>query len=139
MTMGHGDAYTGTVYSDDPTVHVELGMGGSPVAVGPESHASFTVSEEATHVAGFAWSYAATGAHQTVLVSPDQQTHRWSAVAPPFSFDGSNGGLVEEAVPGEWNLATAGAGQFTGGGATIAETVETRYELEDGEFVDVSP
>jgi hypothetical protein len=74
-----------------------------------------------------------------VLVSPDQQTHRWSAVAPPFSFDGSNGVLVEEAVPGEWNLATAGAGQFTGGGATIAETVETRYELEDGELVDVSP
>lgn len=139
MTMGHGDAYTGTAYTDEATVHLSHFNGVSPFFLEPKPYDAFTVSESATHVAGFAWSAAFTGAHETVLVDPEQETYRWSALAPPLFFDGEFEALVEEAIPGEWHLATAGAGVFAGGGGLFAETVETQYELERGEVVNVSP
>lgn len=140
MTMGHGDAHTGTVYTDEATeLLTHSNNVAPPASMQPEPYASFTVSEEATHVAGFAYSWAFTGAHETVLVDPDGGTHRWSAHAAPLMFDSAFAELVTEAIPGDWHLTTVGAGQFAGGGAMLAETVETVYELEDGEVVDVSP
>lgn len=140
MTMGHGEAHTGTVYADEATVRLEhSNFMVPPFLVEPEPYASFTVSEEATHVAGFVFSYAYTGVQETVLVDPEQETYRWSAHALPMQDDLTFANVLTEAIPGEWHLASLGAGQVTLGDVTIFETVETVYELEDGEVVDVSP
>lgn len=138
MTMGAGENWTGTAYVDEATLLVEHFNAFAPGAASP--HASFAVTDEATHTLGLAWSGAYTGAHETMLVDPNGTAHPMTAIAPPMSFQATAWQWVGPAIPGEWQIATAGAGQFAGGGVTAYETVETAIQMENGEPVsDVNP
>lgn len=137
MTMGAGMNWTGTAYVDEATVRLSHFNGmAPPFFVDPNPHSSFTISEEATHMVGFAWTSASGGVHDTALVDPEGNITHYDAVAPPFSFSFASAWILQPAVPGQWEIATAGAGQWSGGGAFIAETIETTYQLEDGEPVE---
>lgn len=137
MTMGAGNAWTGTAYVDEATQLVDHFNGvAPPFLVEPNPHASFTVTDEATHLLAFAWSSAATGAHETMLVAPNGTAYPLTAAAGPMGFSAASQQILQPASPGQWELATAGAGQWAAGGVSAWETVETAYTLEDGEAVE---
>lgn len=139
MTMGAGEDWTGTAYVDEATELADhVNAMAPPFVVEPNPHASFTVTEEATHLLAFAWSSAATGAHATALVGPNGTPYPLPTVAGPTEASFASQQMMQPAVPGQWEIVTAGAGQWAGGGVSAWETIETAYTLEDGEPVDAS-
>lgn len=137
MTMGAGMNWTGTAYVDHPTPLIEHFNGmAPPFFVEPNPHASFTVSSEATHILGFAWSSAYTGAHETMLVDPEDNVRHFEAIAPPMSSAAQGQIILQPAIAGQWEVVTAGAGQWAGGGVSLIETVEEAYVMEDGRRVE---
>jgi len=129
MVVEHGLGWTGEYYVYEPIPL--LGMD-AYVAVDPEEptepelapkpYEAFTVSAEAAYVYGFAYAWAFAGASETVLVDPNGEARRHTAVGVPFGGQGTFYDL--EAVAGEWHVAQAGAGAATGGGVYLWELRE---------------
>ncbi len=132
MTMGSGDGWEGTYYVSEATelfAHSNA-VGADPsgsTTADPNPVASGTVSEDATYVSGYAYSYAYGGAHETAIEDPSGETHEFRAVGAPFAL--SSAFMDTEAIPGEWRLATLGAGVAAGGGVFLWEVTETTGEL----------
>ncbi|MGB0653533.1 MAG: hypothetical protein ACPGQL_10070 [Thermoplasmatota archaeon] len=129
-SMGNGDGWTGQYFISEANTLTEHFSG---IAVDPEDpqnyyaapapHASFTVGEDASYIYGFILSIAVGGAHETLLVDPAQTPHAYTAVGAPFEqhFDFWD----IDAVPGQWEVVTAGAGVVALGGVFLWEVVET--------------
>lgn len=135
-SMGTGDGWTGTYYLDTATPLVQhfniLGVDPTdptnPIAQ-PSPHASFVVSETATHLYGFAFSFSFAGAHDIVLVDPANQPREFRSYNVVLAGEDADAFIDEPAIPGTWNLAAAGGGAVAGGGAFLWEITETTGTL----------
>ncbi|MDX1612199.1 MAG: hypothetical protein R3185_07500, partial [Candidatus Thermoplasmatota archaeon] len=134
MTMGSGTNWTGTYYVDEarPLFEANTDTFVNPEdpganQVGAPIMGSATVSEEATYVTGFLYSYAFAGASDTSVVDPDHERHGFTSVGAPFSF--AFAFVDVDAKPGDWYLESTGAGVAAGGGAFLYEIVETTGTL----------
>lgn len=131
----YGRNWTGTYYVDEANVVLENldGSGltdpppeGQPfAAVSP--HATFTVSEDAMYLYGIVVNAAVAGARATVLHTPTGEVRHYEAVGAPG--DESVVRIDEPALPGQWRLATTGAGAFTFSDVLLAEITETTGTL----------
>ncbi len=128
-SMGFGQNWTGTYYLDEARALVEHFSAIFPdnedpaeSTVAPKPHASFTVSDDATYLYGWIFSFAFAGAHETILIDPAHESHQYTATGAPegFEFDFWN----MDAIPGQWEIGTLGAGVAAGGGAFLWEIVE---------------
>ncbi len=133
-SMGSGENWKGTYYVDEARELVQhLSMiypsEADPTSptVQPKPHSTFTVSDDATYIYGWIFSFAVGGAHETMLVDPAGNTHPYTAAGTPAGGEGDF--WDEEALAGKWELVTAGAGIATGGGAFLWEVVETTGTL----------
>lgn len=99
-------------FSDVPT------EGGQPYTDAPEPYHTFTMGEGTT-LYGFVGAESVAGARSLVLVEPDSN-HR--LVAAPGAPEGEQFLFLDEpGKAGEWRLATAGAGGFSGAFAELHE------------------
>lgn len=132
MTMGSGTGWTGTYYVSEATelfAHTS-DVGADPsgnVRADPSPAASGTVGDQADYVTGFAYAYAFGGAHETAVADPEGELHEFQAVGAPFGV--SFGFLDTDAIPGDWHVATLGAGVAAGGGVFLWEITETTGQL----------
>ncbi len=133
MTMGSGTDWTGTYYVSEATelfAHTNA-IGADPTSgttmVDPSPATSGTVGEEATYVSGYAYSFAFAGAHETAVEDPEGELHEFRAVGAPFGV--AAGFMDTQAIPGEWRVATLGAGAAAGGGVFLWEVTETTGQL----------
>lgn len=146
MSMGHGLNWTGTYYIDTIETLAEVlnhvvppvNEDGSPntAFLMANPHTSFTMSEQATYLAGFTFSYAMAGAHDTRLIDPNNEVHEWTATSTDNPATGGEGSFVGpddflklDAVPGEWQATMVGAGFVAVGGVFVYEIVETAGTL----------
>lgn len=133
--MGAGTGWTGTYYLDEATVLIVnidgAGLDDAPPEGEPFARVSpygtFTVSTDATYLYGFVQNAAVAGARTTVLYPPEGEPQRYEAVGAPEDFSGTY--IDTAAIPGEWHLATAGAGGMSFSYVLIAEVVETTGTL----------
>lgn len=135
-SMGTGDGWTGTYYLDtaEPLVqHFNL-IGVDPTdptapLLQPNPQATFTVEQGATHLFGFVFSFSFAGAHDVVLVGPDNQPREYRSYSGVVVNEYSEAFIDEPAQPGEWRLVAAGGGLVAGGGAFLWAVTETTGTL----------
>lgn len=135
-SMGTGHNWRGTYYLDTATPvlqHFNI------IGVDPEDptspylearpYAAFTVSEGATYLYGFIFSFSFTGAHDVILADPANQPREFRSYNVGVAGEGADATIDEAAMPGEWQLLTVGAGVVAGGGAFLWEITETTGTL----------
>lgn len=135
-SMGTGHGWTGTYYRDTATPLVQhisvVGVDPTdptqPVAQ-PNPQAQFTVSEGATYLFGFVFSFSFAGAHELVLVDPSNQPREFRSYNAMAAGENADVFVDEAAMPGTWRLVAAGGGLVAGGGAFLWEIAETSGTL----------
>ncbi|MEA3166803.1 MAG: hypothetical protein QOJ26_1677 [Thermoplasmata archaeon] len=108
-------------FDDEPTA------GGQPYTAPPQPYHSFTV-REGTTLYGYIVAETVVAAREVALIDPTNQARHVTATG---ALDGGSAGLFldEPAIPGEWRLATGGAGGFSGAFAEIFELTEGSFTL----------
>ena len=135
-SMGTGEGWTGTYYRDTATslvqsfdiVGVDPGNPSQPYTQAAP-YSGFTVSEQATYLFGFVFSFSFGGAHEVVLVGPDSQPREFRSYNGAVAGEDADAFIDEPAIPGQGHLATGGAGVVAGGGAFLWEITETSGTL----------
>ena len=135
-SMGTGHGWTGTYYIDSSKVLVQQF---NIVGVDPENptqpfaephpNGQFTMSEQATYLFGFVFSFSFGGAHDVVLVGPDNQPREYRSYNAAAAGEDSDAFIDEPAMAGTWQLVMGGAGVVAGGGAFLWEITETSGTL----------
>jgi hypothetical protein len=131
-TSATGTGYSGPYFDtagDVLSTHFNLIVPMAPAPPNPSS--SFTVTAEHTHVMAFLFDFAAAGAHSTALAAPDGR--HWQSFSTgdpdgnPIVSSRSEESLVfVPAAPGDWHVATVGAGAFVAGGGLLAYGITQR-------------
>lgn len=131
-SMGTGHGWTGTYYLDSAAPLVQhfsiVGVDPTDPAasfVQPNPQASFDVSEGATYLYGFVFSFSFAGAHDIVLVDPANQPREFRSYNAVAAGEDADVFIDEAAQPGTWRLVAVGAGAVSGGGAFLWEITET--------------
>ncbi|MHB1260428.1 MAG: hypothetical protein ACYC2H_01795 [Thermoplasmatota archaeon] len=108
-------------FDDDPS------QGGQPITTAPQPYWTFTMTE-GTLLYGFIEVESVAGARSLVLVDPANQQRN---VVSHGDLQGGDSALFldEPGQAGEWRLATAGAGGFTGTFARLFEVTEGSYTM----------
>jgi hypothetical protein len=115
--------FDGLGFDDDPT------QGGQPFA-NPNPYATFTVAGGENHrLYGALVAEAVAGGRAVVLIGPDHQARHVEVVDPVADGDGMVLWLDEPALAGQWHIASAGAGGFSGGFAELYEVVLTESQM----------
>ncbi len=136
ISMGFERDWTGTYYLDTAAVEVEHHnlVGVDPDAPGtyyddatPPS--KFQVDADDDYLVGFVFSFAFAGSHVTELVAPDNTERHFPAYSAVAVQEYSEVAIDEAAKPGEWQVATAGAGVVVGGGAFLWTVKENSFTL----------
>jgi hypothetical protein len=136
ISMGFGKNWTGTYYLDsaeqlirsDPHVVLIPDPAQPGVMVEPSPHNTFQVSESATYVFGYAYTWAFVGVSHARLEAPDGTVYEYQAVGDlngAFKF----GFLDVPAQAGQWDLVMGHAGLASGAGAHLWSIVETAGAL----------
>ncbi len=135
ISMGFGSNWTGTYYVDTAT---EMASHQDIVAVNPESpdasgaqpspYSSFTMTEGSTYLSGFFFDFAFAGAHDMELIDPNNKRHQFT-VTDTGSGSGGFDFVDLDAVPGQWHIASGGAGVAHGSGMFLWEVTETSGTL----------
>ena len=135
-SMGNGKGWTGTYYLDTAEALVQhfniVGVDPTdPTAafLQPNPQATFTVADGATFLFGFVFSFSFAGAHDVVLVGPDNQPREYRSYNGVVAGEDTEMFIDEPAVPGEWRVAAAGGGLVAGGGAYLWAITETQGSL----------
>ena len=107
-------------FTDVPT------EGGQPITQAPQPSHTFTMSEGKS-LYGIVVAEAVAGARTVVLTPPQGEARRVDAVGAP---EGSGVSFFDEpGMAGEWRVATAGAGGFSGAFVSLYEMAETAATL----------
>lgn len=132
MSMGHGLDWKGTVYLDTArslAAHLEYVF-----ALGPsfeaKPYATFTVAADSDYLYGFVFSIAVAGAHELLLVDPQNTPHEYRALGvSPEEADVEEDFFNEAAQAGEWRIVSLGGGIFVMGGVFLWEIKEETLEV----------
>jgi hypothetical protein len=125
-----GRDYSGPFFestSDVLSTHTNVFIPTAPAPPNPTS--GFTMTAAHTHFFGFAFDFAAGGAHSTEIVAPDGRHWESSMVSDGGSMTlspASTGLIFVPAAVGDWHVTTVGAGAFVAGGGIQAYGVTQR-------------
>jgi hypothetical protein len=112
-------------FSDVPVV-----SGGQPYTDAPQPYHTFTMGADKV-LYGYFGAASVAGARSVVLVDPANQERH---LATPGAPEGEQYMFLDEpGQAGEWKLATAGAGGFSGAFAELYEVTEGAFAMEPGQ------
>ena len=87
------------------------------------------MSDGATYLFGFVFSFSFGGAHEIVLVDPTNTPREYRSYNAAAAGEDADAFIDEAAIPGQWQLVAGGAGVVAGGGAFLWEIAETTGTL----------
>lgn len=122
ISMGAGHDWAGELVEYEVQGFLSVATNLHPGAPGAPGQAeTFAVGADATHVAGFLYSYASTGASALRLVDPAGAVRVEQTNAHPETSGGVGTGdlYVLDAAAGDWNLAWTGPAVASGFGAML--------------------